>query len=86
MVYNDYEAIQNPDDYASAVRVYSNTVKDSTSYDDTIISEYSEVEDVDGTTGDDQEEIYSDPGHSEADIYACFESKRLSMIERNNVR
>ena len=86
MVCNDYEAIQNPDDYASAVLVYSNTVKDSTIYDDTTISEYSEIEDVDGTTGDDQEEIYSDPGHSEADIYACFERKRLSMTERNNVR
>ena len=83
---NDYEAIQNPDDYASAVRVYSNTIKGSVNYDDARMPEYSEVEDVDGTTGDDQEEIYSDPGHSEADIYACFERKNLSMIERNDIR
>ena len=83
---NDYEAIQNADEYASAVRVYSNTVKDSTSYDDTIESEYSEIEDVDNTTTNDEEEIYSDPGHSEADIYACFERKRFRMIKRNDVR
>ena len=81
---NDYEAIQNPDE--SAVHVDSNTIKDSTNYDDTIISEYSELEDVDGTTAANEEEIYSDPGHSEADIYACFEKKRFRMIKRNDVR
>ena len=48
--------------------------------------EYSEVGNVDGTTGDDEEEIYSDPGHSEADIYACFEKKKFCMIKRNDVR
>ena len=47
---------------------------------------YSEVEDVDGTTANDQEEIYSDPGYSEADIYACFERKKLSIIQRCDVR
>ena len=83
---NDYEAIQNPNDYAAAVRVYSNIVKDSTSYDDTIISEYSEVEDVDITIANDEEEIYSDPGHSESDIYACFERKKFRIIKRNDVR
>ena len=86
MACNDYEAIQNPDDYATAVRVYSNIVKDSTSYDDTIISEYSEVDDVDNTMANNEEEIYSDPGHSEADIYACFERKKFRMIKRNDVR
>ena len=83
---SDYEAIQNPDDYAAAVRVYANTVKDSTSYDDTIISEYSELEDIDNTTANDEEEIYSDPGHSESDIYACFERKKFRMIKRNDIR
>ena len=80
----DYEAIQNPDE--SAVRIYSNTVKDSTNYDDTILPVYNEIEDVDNTTANDEEEIYSDPGHSEADIYACFEKKRFRMIKRNDVR
>ena len=47
MACNDYEAIQNPDDYASTVLEYSNIVKDSTSYDDTVMPEYSELEDVD---------------------------------------
>ena len=83
---NDYEAIEDPDEYGSAVRVYSNTVGDSTNYDDTTMPEYSEVEDVDGTTTNDEEEIYSDPGYSEADIYACFERKKLSIIQRTDVR
>ena len=48
--------------------------------------EYSEVEDVDGTTPNDEEEIYSDPGHNEADIYSCFERKKLSIIQRSDVR
>ena len=48
--------------------------------------EYSEVEDVDGTAVTDEEEIYSDPGHSEIDIYACFDRKKLSIIQRSDVR
>ena len=83
---NDYEAICNTDDYASAVQVYSNYISKSTNYDDTMVSEYSEVEDADGTTANDEEEIYSDPGHSEADIYACFEKKKFRMIKRDDVR
>ena len=82
----DYEAIRNPDDYASAAQVYSNYISKSTNYDDTIVSEYSEVEDADGTTANDEEEIYSDPGHSEADIYVCFEKKKFRIIKRNDVR
>ena len=39
--------------------------------------------DADGTTA---EEIYSDPGHSEADIYSCFEKKKFRMIKRNDIR
>ena len=34
----------------------------------------------------DEEEIYSDPGHCVADIYACFEKKKFRMIKRNDVR
>ena len=83
---NDYEAIHNPDEYASAVQVYSNYVRKSTSNDDTIVSEYSEVDDADSTTANDEEEIYSDPGHSEADIYVCFEKKKFRMIKRDDVR
>ena len=86
IVCNDYEAIEDPDEYGSAVCVYSNTVGDSTNYDDTTMPEYSEVEDVDGTTANDEEEIYSDPGHNEAEIYACFERKKLSIIQRCDVR
>ena len=86
IAFNDYEAIQNPDEHASAVHVYSNTVRDSTNHDDTIMPEYSEVDNVDGITVTDEEEIYSDPGHSEADVYACFEKKKFRMIKRKDVR
>ena len=47
--------------------------------------EYSEIGNVDGTAAND-EEIYSDPGHSQKDIYAFFEKKRLRMIKRSDVR
>ena len=80
---NDYEAIQNPDE--SAVHVYFNTTKQSIGYD-TTMSEYSEKGNVDGTVANDEEEIYSDPEHSEGDIYACFEKKKLQMIKRCDVR
>ena len=86
IVCNDYEAVEDPDEYASAVCVYSNTIGDSTNYDDTIIPEHNEVDDVDGTTANDDEELYSDPGYSETDIYACFERKKLSIIQRSDVR
>ena len=51
-----------------------------------MVSVYSEVEDADGTTANDEEEIYSDPGHSEADVYACFEKKKFRKIKRNDIR
>ena len=70
----------------SEAQVYSNYISKSTNYDDTIVSQYSKVGDADGTTANDEEEIYSDPGHSEADIYACFEKKKFRMIKRNDVR
>ena len=75
---NDYEAILNHAEYQTAIRFYSNTTKASTSFND---SEYSEI-----TDATDEEEIYSDPGHSKEDIYACFEKKKFRMIKRNDVR
>ena len=83
---NDYEAILHHSEYASAVHVYSNTVRESTAYDDSLISECSAVGNPDEPTVNDEEEIYSDPGHSKEDIYACFEKKKFCMIKRNDVR
>ena len=83
---NDYEAILHHSEYASAVHVYSNTMRESTAYDDSITSEYSEVANSDDATVNNEEEIYSDPGHSKADIYACFEKKKFRMIKRRDVR
>ena len=81
---NDYEAVKNPDE--SAVHAYSNCVRQSVAYDDAITSEYSEIENADSAIVNDEEDIYSDPGHSEADIYTCFEKKRFRMLKRNDVR
>ena len=83
---NDYEAILHHSEYESAVHVYSNTVRQSTAYDDSLISECSAVGNPDEATVNDEEDIYSDPGHSKEDIYACFEKKRFRMIKRNDVR
>ena len=80
---NDYEAILHHSEYASAVHVYSNTVRESTAFDDSLISECSEVGNPDVN---DKEEIHLDPGHSKEDIYACFEKKKFHMVKRNDVR
>ena len=83
---NDYEAVLHHSEYASAINVYSNTMREPTAYDDSVLSEYSEVGNPDDATVNDEEEIYADPGHSKEDIYACFEKKRFRMIKRNDVR
>ena len=77
----DYEAAPNLAGYGTAIQLYSNTTRTSTTYNNSIISEYSEI-----TDATDEEEIYSDPGHSKEDIYACFEKKKFRMIKRNDVR
>ena len=61
-------------------------MKESTAYDDSLISEYREVGNPDEPTVNDEEEIYSDPGYSKEDIYACFEKKKFRMIKRNDVQ
>ena len=62
-------------------------MRESTAYDDSLISEYSEVGSPDeAITVNDEEDIYSDPGHSKEDIYDCFEKKKFRMIKRNDVK
>ena len=83
----DYELMQHPDDYLPAQRAYSNKLYDytqhsnnvpshSTTYDDTRVS----------VSPNDNEDYYSDPGHSEEAIYACFESKKFRIISANTVK
>ena len=48
--------------------------------------DYSKVSDVDTASINDQEEVYSDPGYSEADVYACFEKKRFRKIKIDDIR
>ena len=78
---NDYEAILNHAEYETAINFFSNSTRASAVYNNSLISEYSEVADA-----IDKEEIYSDPGHSKEDIYACFEKKKFRMIKRIDIR
>jgi len=78
---NDYEAAPNLAIYETSMQLYYNTTRTSTTYNESISSEYSEI-----TDATDEEEIYSDPGHSKEDIYACFEKKKFRMIKRNDIR
>ena len=74
----NYSALQNPPNYATAQEVYSNLEKSFT-YDYARALECSEV-------STNIEEIYLDPGHSKADIYACFERKKFRIIKNRDVR
>ena len=81
---NDYEAAPKLAEYETAIQFYSNTMRESTAYYGSRMSEYSEV--ADATTINDGEEVYSDPGHCKEDIYACFEKKKFRIIRKNDIR
>jgi len=80
----DYEAIPNPSDYASALHVFSNSLKKTIVYDNASVVQYSKILHKNGPIVDG--EIYSDPGHSEADIYDYFKKKKFHIIKRDSVR
>ena len=49
--------------------------------------DYSEISDVDtAVSTNNEEDVYSDPGHSEAAVYDCFEKKRFRKIKLDDVR
>ena len=75
---NDYIGLHNPSTYATALESYSNLEKSFT-YDYARALECSEV-------STNVEEIFLDPGHSQADIYSCFERKKFHIIENKDVR
>ena len=59
--------------------VYVNTMKETVVSEDVRGLDYSEISDVDIVSTNNEEDVYSDPGHSEAAVYACFEKKRLKI-------
>ena len=76
---NDYTTdLHNPYTYATTLESHSNLEKSFT-YNCTSELEHSEV-------STNVEEIYLDPGHSEADIYACFEKQKVHIIKNKDVR
>ena len=82
---DDYEPIPNPSDYAPALRVYSNSLTRTVIYDNAKVVQYSKILHQNPAAADD-EEIYSDPGHSERDIYDYFKKKKFHIIKKDNVR
>ena len=83
---NGYEPLPNPAEYLSAIGAYSNIMSKSITDDDIRALDYSEISTVDSTATNDDKEVYSDPGHSEAAVYDCFEKKKIRKIEANDVR
>ena len=83
---NDYEPLPRPAEYATAIGAYSNIMRESYINYDMSPLECSEVSNVNYTSANDDEEIYADPGYSEADVYACFERKRFHKIKTDDVR
>ena len=83
---NDYESLPKPAEYASALGTYSNIIRESYYINSTSMLECSEMFNVSSTSTNDDEEVYSDPGHSEAAVYACFERKRFRKIKTDDVR
>ena len=76
---NDYTTdLHNPYAYATTLESHSNLEKSFT-YNYASELEHSEV-------STNVEEIYLDPGHSEADIYACFEKQKVHIIINKDVR
>ena len=82
----DYEPLPRPAEYATEIGAYSNIIRESYVSSHMSALECSEVFNVYNTSANDEEEIYLDPGHSEADVYACFERKRFHKIKADDVR
>ena len=80
----DYEAIPGPEAYGSAAHVYYNCVGGSINY---AMPEYSKPEPINRSVAvNDDEEVYSDPGYCLAEIYVCFEKKKICMIKNSDIR
>ena len=82
----DYESLPKPAEYASALGTYSNIIRESYYINSISVLECSEMFNASSTFTNDDEEVYSDPGHSEAAVYACFERKRFRKIKTDDVR
>jgi len=87
----DYETCQQSDEYSTALHVYSNYVNDlqasNAIYDDVPDDikppTYSDLMISESSSGT---ENFSDPGHSEETIYACFERKMFKIIKSDDVK
>jgi len=87
----DYETCQQSDDYSAALRVYSSRANDLQASSSSVI--YDEVPgDIKPPTYSDVinegsgAEAFSDPGHSEEAIYACFERNMFHIIKSDDVK
>ena len=78
---NDYEFLKETADYEEALHTYAN-ISSIPAAEYLSTSEYDEVPNSDST----DEEIYIDPGHSEADICTCFKTKKDYLIDKSDIR
>ena len=76
----DYEAMEETADYEEALHTYAN-ISNLPLAEHLSTTEYDEVPSNDIT---DEEEVFIDPGHCEADICAFF--KKRCFINQNDVR
>ena len=87
---SDYEPIPNPSDYASALQAYSNSsLKKTVVYNNAKVVQYSKIlhqNTIATDNGNNNEEIYSDPGHCETDIYDYFKKKKFHIIKKDSIR
>ena len=87
---SDYEPIPNPSDYASALQAYSNSsLKRTVVYDNAKVVQYSKIlhqSNAATDNGNNDEEVYLDPGHCETDIYDYFKKKKFHIIKKNSIR
>lgn len=83
---NDYEPIPNPSECASAMKIYSNSLKRTVVYNNTNAVQYSKILNQNASRSATDEEIYSDPGHCERDIYDYFKKKKFHTIKKDSVR
>ncbi|XP_065899891.1 uncharacterized protein [Dysidea avara] len=89
IAYSDYETCQKTDDYSTALHVYSTNVNDLQAspviYDD-VPDDIKPPTYTDVINEGSDSEAFSDPGHSEEAIYACFERKMFQTIKSDDIK
>ena len=84
--HNDYEPLPDSAEYASGFCAYMNTMRESLINEGISGLDYAEISNIDPAATYEEEEVFSDPGYSEADVYACLERKKFRKIKIDDIR